>query len=257
MLCIASAVGLAAALVFLAFPEIDLAVSGLFYLGGGDFLFERPSVGAAIRDLLRIAFALACAASVIGFVSLAFFNRRLFGLGLAAWSYIALCAAAGPGVTANLLFKDNWGRARPSQVVEFGGAKRFTPALLRADQCEKNCSFVSGEASNMFALGFAAALLADPARRRLLLIAAIALGSFAGFIRIGGGGHFLSDVVFAGVFMAFVARGLAWLMLDRLGPYMADGGPFHHRTLGAGRLWTAAARKHCSGRIKRQRKPLV
>jgi lipid A 4'-phosphatase len=83
-------------------------------------------------------------------------------------------------------------------------------------------------------LGFALALLAEAGRRRRLFLAAIAAGSFAGLLRIGGGGHFLSDVVFAGVFMALVARGLAWLILERMEPYLADDGPLHHRALQAG-----------------------
>jgi lipid A 4'-phosphatase len=50
-------------------------------------------------------------------------------------------------------------------------------------------------------LEFAVAMLGR--RRRAALIGrAILAGSIIGFIRIGQGGHFLSDVVFAGVFMA-------------------------------------------------------
>lgn len=247
--CGACAAGLVFAFAFSAFPGVDLAVSDFFYLGDGRFLFERPSLAAAIRDLLRLIFALACAAAVAAFLSLAFLNRKLFGLGLAASAYIALCAAAGPGLVANLGFKDHWGRARPAQITEFGGAKQFTPPLLRTDQCERNCAFVSGEASNFYMLGFAAAFLASPARRRAVLIAAIAAGSFAGLIRIGGGGHFLSDVVFAGIFMALVAQGLAWLILRKLGAHLADGGRFHESALRFGRrlgvriksLWTSLA----------------
>lgn len=272
--CITCAVGLIAALVFSAFPDIDLAVSRLFYLGDGHFLFAKPGIGATLRDLLRLAFVLVCIAAVLGFCMMAFFNWRFFGLDLAAWIYIALCAGIGPGLVANLGFKDHWGRARPVHISEFGGAKRFTPPLLRTDQCERNCSFIAGEASNIFVLGFAFAFLARAGRRRTpaqdvseptrskianatnfirkkaeaiggkalldlprpnLYIAAILAGSFAGLIRIGGGGHFLSDVVFAGVFMAFVARGLAWLIFERGTAYLAEGGPFHQHMIWAGR----------------------
>ncbi len=232
MLCVTSAVGLAAALIFSAFPSIDLWVSHLFYLGDGKFLFSAPSAAAVVRTLLRMIFAFACVAAILGFLFMAFLNRRLMGLGLAAWAYIGLCAAIGPGLVANLGFKDHWGRARPVHVTEFGGTKAFTPPLLRTDQCARNCSFVSGEASNIFTLGFAAALLTGAAWRRRMFIAAIAAGSFAGFIRIGGGGHFLSDVIFAGIFMAFVTRWLAWLILERYGPHLAENGPVHQRMIG-------------------------
>jgi lipid A 4'-phosphatase len=251
MLCVAGSVGLLAALVFSAFPGIDLAVSELFYLGGGKFVLAGPGAGDALRDLLRWVFTLACIAAVAGFVMIAFFSRRLMGLGLAAWAYVALCALIGPGLVANLGFKDHWGRARPAQVMQFGGAKQFTPPLLRSDQCPRNCSFVSGEASSIFILGFAVALLAETGRRRKLFLAAIAAGGFAGLIRIGAGAHFLSDVVFAGVFMAFVARGLAWLMFERFAAHLADDGPFHRRSLRAGQQ--AAIRTRAAWRATRHR----
>ncbi len=237
-------VGLIAAFLFSAFPEIDLAVSQLFYVDQ-QFLLARPSLGATIRDLLRLLFGLVCVAAVIGFVMKAFFDRKFLKLGMAAWAYVALCAAIGPGIVANLGFKDHWGRARPVHIAEFGGPKQFTPPMLRTDQCARNCAFVSGEASNFYALGFAFAFIfgTSPARRRRLFLAAIAAGSFAGLIRIGGGGHFLSDVVFAGIFMALVARGLAWLILERWNAYLADDGAFHQRTLRAGRRMSNYAQR--------------
>ena len=227
--------GLIAAFLFSAFPEIDLAVSRLFYVDQ-QFLFARPSFGATLRDLLRLLFGVVCVAAVLGFVMKAFFDRKFLKLGMAAWAYVALCAAIGPGIIANLGFKDHWGRARPVHIAEFGGSKQFTPPMLRTDQCARNCAFVSGEASNFYALGFAFAFIFGqaPAHRRKLFLAAIAAGSFAGLIRIGGGGHFLSDVIFAGIFMALVARGLAWLMLERWHVYLAEDGAFHQRTLRAG-----------------------
>ena len=35
----------------------------------------------------------------------------------------------GCGIIANWYFKDQWGRARPVQVTEFNGDKKFTPHL--------------------------------------------------------------------------------------------------------------------------------
>ena len=236
LLGIAGCAGLAAALIFAAFPDIDLGVARLFYLDSKTFLFAKGTTGGMLRDLLRLVFAAACVAAVAGFAMIAFFSRRLLGLGFAAWAYLALCVAIGPGLVANVVFKDNWGRARPVQIVEFGGSKQFTPAFTRSDQCERNCSFVSGEASNIFILGFALALLTEPSRRRKMFRAAIAAGSFAGLLRIGGGAHFVSDVVFAGIFMAFVARGLAWVLFERLEMQFADDGPLHRRTHWAGQM---------------------
>ncbi|MGF1620126.1 MAG: phosphatase PAP2 family protein [Rhodomicrobiaceae bacterium] len=250
-LCVTFAAGFAAAFIFAAFPQIDLAVSGWFHSAESGFVFRGTGIGSVIRDLLRLLFALVCIAAVVGFIALAFFNRKFSRFGLAAWAYIALCAAIGPGLVANVGFKDHWGRARPVHVTEFGGTKQFTPPMLRTDQCERNCAFVSGEAANYFMLGFAFAFLlgTDPGRRRKLFLAAIAAGSFAGLIRIAAGGHFLSDVVFAGLFMAFVARGLAWLVLERWGPHLEDSGRFHQATLRQGAL-TAERGKQLYGRTR-------
>ena len=47
-----------------------------------------------------------------------------------------------------------------------------------------------------------------------LMVGAAAAGAVAGLIRIGEGGHFLSDVVFAGVIMALVVALMYWLVFD-------------------------------------------
>jgi lipid A 4'-phosphatase len=235
IVCTACCLGLAGAILFAAFPQIDRGITSLFYLGDNKFLFGRDTAGNAVRELVRWIFILMTIGAVIGFVGVAFASRRLFGLGFAAWVYILLTVGLGAGLVANVVFKDQWGRARPNQVVEFGGTKQFTAPLTRTDQCEKNCSFVSGEASSIFAIGFAIALIAEVSRRRRLLLAAIAAGSFAGLLRIGGGGHFFSDVFFAGIFMAIVARGVYWLLFERFEFWFADEGPLHRRTLYAGR----------------------
>ena len=235
IVCAAACLGLAGAVIFAALPQIDLGISRLFYLGNNTFLFSKPGVGTAMREAVRWIFILATVGAVAGFIGVAFASRRPFGLGFAAWVYLLLTIGLGAGLIANVAFKDQWGRARPNQIMQFGGAKQFTAPLTRADQCERNCSFVSGEASSIFVIGFAIALLAEASRRRRLLIAAIAAGSFAGLLRIGGGGHFLSDVFFAGVFMAIVARVVYWLLFERFEFYFADEGPLHRRTLHAGR----------------------
>ena len=54
----------------------------------------------------------------------------------------------GCGLIANFYFKDNWGRARPINIQEFGGEKLIPSYNI--DQCERNCSWISGEASAAF-----------------------------------------------------------------------------------------------------------
>ena len=121
--------------------------------------------------------------------------------------FLAASLALGPGLIVNVLLKEHWGRARPSQITEFGGTAHYTPPLMMADQCTANCSFSSGHG----ALGFwliAFALLAPPRWRPLAVGAALTFGVFVGVTRIAQGGHFLSDTVFS----ALVVVGLTvWL----------------------------------------------
>jgi membrane-associated phospholipid phosphatase len=84
--------------------------------------------------------------------------------------------------------------------------------LVRADQCPKNCAFVSGHAAMGFFLVTFAFLMASGYRRRAVFAGTIALGAAIGMARIGQGSHFLSDIVFAGLINIAVAWALyAWL----------------------------------------------
>src|SRR5260221_2767865 len=123
-------------------------------------------------------------------------------------AFVVLALLLGPGLLANVVLKDNWGRARPSHLVEFGGKSTFSPPLLLSDQCDHNCAFVAGDAAaGFFLLSFA--LLAR--RRRALAIAgALGVGAALGVVRIIQGGHFLSDVVFAGLFIGGVRWPPPW-----------------------------------------------
>jgi membrane-associated PAP2 superfamily phosphatase len=120
--------------------------------------------------------------------------------------FLLLCFAVGPGLVANIIFKDHWGRARPMQVVEFGGDKSYTPPLTPSDQCARNCSFFSGEASAIFALFFAAALVVPQWSTGLIFVGILA-GLADGTVRVLQGAHFMSDVLFAGHLYGAVSGG--------------------------------------------------
>ncbi len=201
-----------AATLFLAMPEIDLAVARALYVPGTGFVGQRLAWVSALRDAFR-GFYIGTIALCLAGLALTWRARpQWLQLGRMHWLFLAACLAAGPGLVANLILKDHWGRARPSHVVEFGGTKRFSPPLLIADQCKRNCSFVSGEAASTFVIAYAAAVLV--ARWSLALVIVGTLGGLAaGLVRMSQGGHFLSDVVFAGVFMALTVLVLARLML--------------------------------------------
>jgi lipid A 4'-phosphatase len=199
---------LLAVATFSLFPGLDLWFSGLFWSTEGRFfLRDWPPFHWAYALLPAMTWMIVLALSVLlAFVVLA--ERPVGVLDRTRLLFLLLSFALGPGLLANTVLKDHWGRARPSQVTEFGGEHSFTPPLLPADQCARNCSFVSGHGAMAFSLIGFAFLPAARQRRRQLAVAALAFGGFVGLARIAQGGHFLSDTIFAGLLVTAVA----WLL---------------------------------------------
>lgn len=196
-----AAVGLIGALVFLGNPQIDLDVARWFYLGDGRFFGRDHRWVEWVRNVF-VAFYFGC----IGVALVGLFRTRKspqswLGWRFPAWLFMAICLGAGPGLVANVILKDQWGRARPGHVTEFGGKKAFSPPLIPVRECPKNCAFVSGEASSMYIPFYAAAVLI-PQSAVALVAGGTVLGLAAGVVRMAQGGHFLSDVIYAGVAMA-------------------------------------------------------
>lgn len=197
--------------LLVAVPQIDLAIASLFY---------DPPTGFWLKDqwLVRFVYDLvpwisrAVLSGLLVFLALAWTARRrhpFFSAHRKAALYLLLVALIGPLFLVNSVFKDHWGRARPSQIVEFGGTKTFTRAALPTDQCAKNCSFVSGHASTGFFFLAPAFLFAH--RRRWLAVGTAA-GLAVGLVRIIQGGHFFSDVIFSGIVVYLTAYLLHALM---------------------------------------------
>lgn len=194
--------------LLVAFPHIDLAIAGLFHDPiDGFYLRENPLVRLVFHGVPWITRTVV--ASLVLFLLAAWTiwrRREFFSRQRRAALYLLLVMLIGPGLLVNTLFKDHWGRARPVQIVEFGGTKQFTRAAMPADQCAKNCSFVSGHASvGFFFLAFA---FVWPRRRVLWLAAGTALGLGIGLVRMMQGGHFFSDVIFCGIVVYLAARAL-------------------------------------------------
>lgn len=206
------AVGLGAGTLFLAVPEIDLAAARLFHAPETGFVGQRLGWVRGLRQAFIVFFFGSVALCLAGLVATWGDRRTWLRFGTMHWLFVAVCLGVGPGLVANLLLKDQWGRARPKHVVEFGGSKTFTPPLLRADQCKRNCSFVSGEAASVYVAFYAAAVVI-PQWSVALVVAGTVGGLAAGMVRVAQGAHFLSDVVFAGVFMALVVLLAQRLML--------------------------------------------
>ncbi len=204
-----------AALVFTVWPQLDLQITELFFSAQDGFALDRLAVVKAIywgvwwgSRLTVITVILLWLASFLVRNGWLATRRRWFG-------FLALAFALGPGLIADAGLKNHWGRARPHQIEAFGGTRHFTPALVPAAECDRNCSFVSGHATGAFAL-MAFGWLAAPRRRALWLVIAAVSGTVVGFVRVIQGGHFASDIVFA-FYAVWLGCWLASTILRRVG----------------------------------------
>lgn len=196
--------------LLLVFPSLDLVIARQFYTGNGQFFGETSVVSQGLRNLFIAVYLVGCGVCIAGLAITRDKVRPFLNMGFTKWLFLALCVSIGPGVVANLALKDQWGRARPRDVAEFGGTRSFSAAMAPSKECVRNCSFVCGESSSIFALFFAGACLWRK-RSITLILAGLAAGGAAGVVRMSQGAHFLSDVVFSGIFMALSVLALHWL----------------------------------------------
>lgn len=188
-------------------PGVDLFFSGLFYDPQHGFVLAAWRPLELLEGLIPWLTGGLAALIVIGGLWLWLTRRPLCGLNRDALIFILVATAVGPGLIVNAGLKDNWGRARPYQVEQFGGTKQFTPPLVPTDQCARNCSFASGHAALAFSMVSFAFLLPAGRRRRAAFSAALGFGGIVGLGRIAAGAHFLSDVIDA----ALISIGTSWL----------------------------------------------
>jgi lipid A 4'-phosphatase len=193
------------------FPSLDLIVSGFFYAAGtGFFLAGNPILNALEWVTYygsRGVGAIFLAITAITYVR----HKPLWNIPTKNWLFLFLALLLGPALIANIILKDHWGRARPREVMEFGGTHVFSPALLPQTNAHANGSFVSGDGSFGFFLPTIAYVVPHNRSRRVFW-SMMSLGSIFGIARILMGAHFLSDVLFAGLFMMLSSAALHALM---------------------------------------------
>lgn len=125
----------------------------------------------------------------------------------------------GAGLLVNGFLKEYFGRARPREVLEFGGDSAFTAAWQLSDACQTNCSFTSGEGAGAMAI-FSVMTIVPTLSPMARIAFAILLGCTAimlGFNRIAFGGHFLSDVLLSMLFVITILLATKVLIEGPLG----------------------------------------
>jgi len=193
--------------LFASFPAIDLAVSSLFFDGTG-----FPTTNSHGLEFFRlvywdmtVVFALSllflwCLSLVMGHRAHVSHKIWLFGWGM---------FIIGPGLLVNAFMKTYIGRARPADSQPFGGEKLFTPPFEFAGQCERNCSFVSGEGTAAVVFAIVTSVLFwrwVPQRYRgIFATILIATSIVVAGLRVINGRHYLSDILIGGWLMALLA----------------------------------------------------
>ena len=192
---------LTSSLLFAWFPEVDLRASSLFYRDNG-FPLDNQWCTTLLHECVGYFICLFMA-SVVGIYAFNRLSRRnVCGVDGKMVGYLFVVLILGAGLIVNLTFKNNFGRARPRDVTQFGGSRQFTPAFVAADECVTNCSFSSGDGAGAF---FALAFALTASRRRAMLMAAIGFGGLVSISRIASGAHFLSDTVVSFLVMWIIA----------------------------------------------------
>lgn len=218
-LVIALVIGAVVGIVFALYPQLDIAISRLFFSEEYRvFPMQYRLVARHLRDVFNYAVAALAAPAFIAIALKLLLPRRQMLIASRAAVFLIGTLALAPGLMANVILKDFWGRPRPAEVQEFYGPEKFVPWWDPRGTCDKNCSFVAGEGAGGF-WTVAPAALAPPAWRPLAYGAALLFGAAAGGLRLAGGAHFFTDVVFSGVFTFFIiwiVHGLIYRWRTRL-----------------------------------------
>ena len=176
--------------------QIDIFVTSFFYQKNQVFLLQSFSPITVLAREIFLPFVVLYIL-IIPVISIYLpINRIYFGLRFNLRSVIFLWCSLlfNVVIVVNLALKGFWGRARPNEVLNFGGKEDFSPWFKLSESCASNCSFVSGDA----AVGFSLISLYFISNNKKFYWAALLSGFFLGIIRIAEGGHFLSDIVIAG-----------------------------------------------------------
>lgn len=203
-------------LVFGLSPDVDIWFSGLFYSAEQGFFAQQWTSLQWINTAVPWVGRVILVAAILGCLAAAFGYSGLNGRKWRPISALLLMLVIGIGLVVHVGLKDNWGRARPQDTLVFNGTHRFTPPLQPSNQCQTNCSFVSGHAATGFAL-LGLGILGSRRRRVQWLTIAMACGVLIGLVRIAVGRHFLSDVLFGGVLMWTLGMVIRWAWVRAIG----------------------------------------
>ncbi len=128
--------------------------------------------------------------------------------------FLFVCLAVGAGLTVTAM-KRIYGRPRPVNVTQFGGAHHYQRPWQMGHGCHKNCSFISGEGAMSFQFIAPAFILLAWRRKKWVISLGGLFYCTASILRVTLGRHFLSDVLLAGCIMLLFDWLLYYVMFYR------------------------------------------
>ncbi|ACL70630.1 phosphatase PAP2 family protein [Halothermothrix orenii] len=193
------------------FTGLDIYIQSLFYKEDSGWYLKDHFFWKGLYEYGPVP------ALAIFLISLILFISGFFIKGLKRYRkitiFIVLLMFIGSGLIVNFIFKDHWGRPRPRDIKEFGGEMEFVHHWVMGNS-GKNSSFPSGHASVAFFMFFPYFIWRKHKKTiaRFFLVLGTGYGLLMGLARVIQGGHFASDVVWAGGFMYLTGLALYYLL---------------------------------------------
>lgn len=197
--------------VFARLTNFDLGMQELIYQAGdGSWRLGDHPFWYSLYKLGTFPATIVVLLSVLGYIGS--WKKQPLRRWRRVFLFLLFCAIVGPGIVTNAGLKEYWGRPRPREVQGLGGHSQFEK-ILTIDKSSDGKSFPCGHATMgfYFVCGF---FLLRRHRKKLaqwFLIGGFLVGAFMGIARMAQGGHFFSDVVWAGAVCYFTAMGLYYL----------------------------------------------
>lgn len=201
-------------IIFVLYPSIDLYVSHYFYIPREGFYLKNAWIVKILYQSVEIISYILIITIPMALLFIGTQKKRQSLIRPKALYYILAVFIFGSGFIVNFGLKEHCGRARPRQIIEFGGDKKFTPPVIPANQCQHNCSFSCGHCS--FAWGFLTFYFLF--RHRLVLFLSLLYGVSVSVGRIIQGGHFVSDAFYSALIMFLVAKFFYFLFFKKVHP---------------------------------------
>ena len=180
---------------------LDLEFSGRFFENGKwiikhsqpwQFFYDYGTIPAILLSVSGL-FVI-----ILSFIKDKLIKYRKIGI------FVVMTMALGPGLVVNSIFKDHWGRPRPRHVQEFNGKQQFLE-IGEKGIAGSGKSFPCGHASMGFYLITPLFFIRKSKYQKIgFAVLGIVMGGLIGYARIIQGGHFLSDAIWAGVFVYLV-----------------------------------------------------